>query len=172
MWDWIWIDGEDGEDNESDESVPQHIDVELSESSEQEDSDADAVPSITHSVIFKCIGQLKEHRYQELLAIANKKIKQGEVVPVKLQKEPENPYDTKAIAFVCKAETTFERIGYVVKEALPDVHKAMDENKVLQVQFDHIKFIVHYKSPGWYAGITITRNGEWSNTVLRSQSTH
>ena len=169
MWDWIWI---DDEDHLSDESV-EHSDLELSDkSSEQEDSDIDPVPSITHSVTFKCIGQLKEFRYQELLAIASKKIKQGEVVPVKLQKEPENRYDAQAIAFMCKAETTFERIGYVVKEALPDVHKAMDENKVLQVQFDHIKYVVHYKSPGWYAGITITRNGEWSNTVLRSQSTH
>ena len=60
---------------------------------------------------------------------------------MKLQKEPENQYDAQAIAFMCKAETTFERIGYVVKEALPDFHKAMDENKVLQVRFDHIKCI-------------------------------
>ena len=164
--DWNWIDGEDCSSEESD--LEEHRDVELSQSSEQEDSDVDPVPNITHSVIFKCIGQLKENRYQELLAIASKKMKQSEVIPVKLQKEPDNQYDAQAIAFMCKAESTFERIGYVVKEALPDVHKAMDENKVLQVKFDHIKFVVHYKRPGWYAGITITRNGEWSNTVLRT----
>ena len=71
MWDWIWI---DDEDHLSDESV-EHIDLELSDkSSEQEDSDIDPVPSITHSVTFKCIGQLKEFRYQELLAIASKKL--------------------------------------------------------------------------------------------------
>ena len=112
----------------------EHDDLELpNKSSKQEDSGIDPVPSIYHSLTFKCIGQLKEFRYQELLAIVSKKIKQGEVVPVKLQKEPENRYDAQAIAFMCKAETTFERIGYVVKEAFSDVHKTMDENKVLQV---------------------------------------
>ena len=61
MWDWNWINGEDCSSEESD--LEEHRDVELSQSSEQEDSDVDPVPNITHSVIFKCIGQLKENRY-------------------------------------------------------------------------------------------------------------
>ena len=59
------------------------------------------VPLITHSVIFKCIGHLKESRYQEVLASAKKKMAQGIDVPVKIVKEPHNPVDARAIAFMC-----------------------------------------------------------------------
>ena len=71
MWDWIWI---DDEDHLSDESV-EHSDLELSDkSSEQEDSDIDPVPSITHSVTFKCIGQLKELGIKSYLLLPVKKL--------------------------------------------------------------------------------------------------
>ena len=91
-------------------------------------------------------------------------------IPVKLQPEPNNPIDSKAIAFMCKVENDWERIGYVVQEALDDVHEAINTNKILGVSFQWIKFIVYFKTPGWYAGIKITRSGEWSNAVLRSQA--
>ena len=94
-----------------------------------------------------------------------------EIVAVKLQKEPENKKDSHAVAFMCKVGTVWERIGYVVKEALDEVHKVMDDDKILCVQFDWVKYVPHYKNPGWYAGIKITRDGEWSQTVLRSRST-
>ena len=50
-----------------------------------------------------------------------------------------------------KVGTIWERIGYVVQEAFDDVHKAMEHDRILNVQFDWVKFFVHYKSPGWYA---------------------
>ena len=70
MWDWIWI---DGEDQQSDESM-EHNDLELPNKSSEQDSGIDPVPSIYHSLTSKCIGQLKEFRYQELLAIVSKKL--------------------------------------------------------------------------------------------------
>ena len=83
-------------------------------------------------------------------------------------KEPNNPVDARVVAFMYHVDQEWERIGYVVQEALDDVHCAMNEKKILNVQFDWIKFVVHFKRPGWYAGIIITRSGEWSQTVLRS----
>ena len=60
MWDWIWV----GQDNSSEESVVEDNNgVEsLQSRCDQGDPDADmyTAPSITHSVTFKCIGQLKE----------------------------------------------------------------------------------------------------------------
>jgi len=91
-------------------------------------------------------------------------------VPVKLEKEPSNPVDSRAVAIMCCINDVWERIGYIVKEALDDVHMAIEQKKILKIQFDWIKFIVHYKKPGWYAGIMITRNGDWSPTVLRSRA--
>lgn len=172
IWHWIWLEG--GEQSESSSEIcsgEEHFSNFGSESDRDESEDEPKVPAITHSVIFKCIGVTKEKHYQELLALANRKINNGEAVPVKLQKEPTNCYDSRAIAFMCKADKDWERIGYVVSEALPDVHKAMDSNKILGVRFDWVKLKFPVKNPGWYAGITVTLNGTWSKTVSRCCST-
>jgi len=50
-------------------------DVESPDSSDDESDDS--IPVIMHSVIFKCIGCNKEMRYQELLALAKRKIMQA-----------------------------------------------------------------------------------------------
>jgi len=36
------------------------------------------------------------------LSVANKMLEDGESVPVKLYPEPDNPVDSKAIAFMCQ----------------------------------------------------------------------
>ena len=69
------------------------------------------------------------------------KDKKGEIVPVKLEKEPSNPYDCNAIAFMCHAEKDWERIGYVVSKALTDTNEAISNNKILKVYFSWIKYI-------------------------------
>ena len=143
------------------------------DSSTSSQSDDDSVPAITHTVIFKCIGAYKEKRYQEILAIAGRKHENGIKVPVKLQPEPQNRYDNTAIAFVCQInDSNWERIGYVVTEALEEVHQAIKNREILNVAFDWIKYIVHFKSPGWYAGIRISRKGEWPQKVLRSHASN
>ena len=91
---------------------------------------------------------------------------------MKLQPEPDNRYDSKAIAFLCKNDDSgWVGIGYVVREVLDEVHDAIYKKKILNVSFDWIKYTVHFKSPGWYAGIRIQRHGEWSLGVLRSRAT-
>jgi len=83
-------------------------------------------------------------------------LKENLKVQVKLQPEPDNRYDSKAIAFLCKIdESGWVRIGYVVREVLDEVHEAINKKKILNVSFDWIKYTVHFKSPGWYAGIRI-----------------
>ena len=42
------------------------------------------------------------------------KLELGEVVQVKLKPEPYNPYDARAIGFVCYVDEQWARIGYVV----------------------------------------------------------
>lgn len=135
MWDWTWMDEmSSDEDSNGNNSAAEKYNE---ESSPDDDDDADnSIPSITHSVVFKCIGNLKEARYQEVLALANKKKNEGCGIPVKIVKEPNNPVDTRAIAFMCHVEQEWERIGYVVHEALDDVHTAMDEKKILDIRFD------------------------------------
>ena len=113
IWDWVWVDGaEDEDDNSSAASLPQDDQHNTDESGSEEISDSeDLVPSITHTVIFKCTGATKEHRYQELLALAKQKKSTGETVPVKLEKEPSNPIDSHAIALCVKQTNSGRGLG-------------------------------------------------------------
>ena len=45
-------------------------------STENED-DKNDLPEITHSVVFKCISAHKEIEHQEILALANRNLKNG-----------------------------------------------------------------------------------------------
>ena len=92
---------------------------------------------------------------------------------MKLKPEPENPYDNKAVAFICQADENAEwkRIGYVVREAADEVLTALNANKILNISFEWIKYIVYFRNRGWYAGIKITRSGEWPQQVLLSRAT-
>ena len=94
-------------------------------------------------------------------------MKDGETVAVKLQKEPDNPFDSRAIAFMCMLHDKWERIGYIVKEAIDPVHDAMRNNHITEVRFDWLKYIVYFQDRGWYAGIMIRKKYEWLKSVLR-----
>ena len=46
--------------------------------------------------------------YQEILALANKNLNDGKRVSVKLKQELDNPYDNKAVAFICQTDENAE----------------------------------------------------------------
>ena len=74
-----------------------------SDNNDDDDDNASTIPAITHSVVFKCIGNAKEMQYQEVLALANKKGRKEYIDgPVKLEREPSNPVDARAIAIMCE----------------------------------------------------------------------
>lgn len=179
MWKWSWVECVEPESDTSDSQAQQYESLSddsrgtsANESSPDvsSDLDEDNFPDITHSVIFKCIGALKEHRYQETLALVAKKLKDKKDVPVQLKKEPQNPFDAQAIAFECKVDSTWERIGYVVREALGSVHEAIDKRDIMNIRFDWVKYIVQFQNRGYYAGIKITRRGEWPQHVMQCRS--
>ncbi len=53
---------------------------------------------------------------------------------------------------------------------MSEVLDEVNTNRVASVDFEWIKLIVVWRTPGWYAGINITQKGEWSKTILISQS--
>ena len=101
-------------------------------------------------------------------------IHEGNSVPVKLVPEPENKYDSKAIAFHCEVDGKWYLIGYVVREVLEAVHKAIQEKSILSVKFAWVKYRVVWMrpGPGFYAGIDITLNGKWPRIAMQHASTH
>ena len=128
--------------------------------------------NITHTITFKCIGSVRDTTSQEVLSKASATWNDGCAVRVRLTPEPTNPKNSKAIAFECLVDDRRERIGYVVREVYDSVHAALTESKIVSLQFDWIKYIAYwYRSgPGWYAGIKITRKGNWSTDVVRSKN--
>ena len=164
VWRWRWACNGIDYNTASSASTPS---VMSSETSCFEEADS---PLLTHSVVFKCIGSTKEQIYQVTLHLVKQKMNSGQTVPVRLMKEPNNPKDSRAIAFECKPGDNYVRIGYVLREALDAVHNAIDQNKILKVEFDYVKFVVQFKDRGWYAGIAVTRIGEWPAHVLRCRA--
>lgn len=93
----------------------------------------------------------------------------SELVP-----EPHNPYDKKAIAFVCSIDRKQHRIGYVVRECLDSVHDALCNGKVISTEFSWCKFRSFNGHLGFYAAVNITKSGKWPSihVVCRSNCVH
>lgn len=127
----------------------------------------------SHTVTFKCIGANRDSSQQNALRVAAENIRAGLNIPVRLNPEPDNPADSNAIAFQCFVQEKWQRVGYVVREALPYVHDAMRDNVILSVEFGWVRYLLCWSrcGPGFYAGINISKQGEWSRTVVRAAST-
>jgi len=84
MWTWFWVDETWNDNEESSNSF--NDDAEGTDEVDEDDEDTsstDDIPAITHSVVFKCIGSVKKHEYQETLALVKKKMCEGAVIPRK-----------------------------------------------------------------------------------------
>ena len=132
---------------------------------------AESLP--VHTVTFKCIGCTRDVDFQNTLRKVSVQLNAQQLVPVNLFPEPHNPYDKRAIAFKCFLENDWLKIGYVVAEALDDVHHALGSNAVLDVQFAWARYIVSWtrSGPGYFAGINISKRGRWSRIVCQAAST-
>jgi len=88
-------------------------------------------------------------------------------VPVNIYPEPDNPKDSNSIAFKCWLDNQWHHIGYVVREALDSVHEAMAQRTTTDVKFSWARFLMRWKRSGlgYYAGINITKQGQWSAAV-------
>ena len=82
-------------------------------------------PTVTHIVTFKCIGAVSDKKQQKALEHAFVVRARGEIVRVKIEPEPTDSYDSKAVSFMCMVEGSWQRIGYVVRETLDEVHEAI-----------------------------------------------
>ena len=76
----------------------------------------------------------KELNYREVLAEVAQLRSQGANVEVKLEPEPSNPFDAKAIAFQCKLNGAWNTIGYVVSD---EVHhdQALSSNSIVDADY-------------------------------------
>ena len=184
IWQWEWKEAADDlNTSDSDDEITVIPETPLDESSDDETDNEEqklvqaaasisigTSPVVTHTVTFKCIGSTKDEQYEKTLMQVAQICQRGEAVPCTLEPERNNPVDSQAIAFKCKVDGAWYPIGYVVKEALSEVHAAINDKAITNVAFSWVKFVIYWKKPGWYAGINITHIGEWSHKVVTSQS--
>ena len=186
MWEWEWTESvgsdtpkctesEDSyNEDENDDSVAESKpECEESENEEEESVAESEIPFVTHTVTFKCIGAVRDQLSQDTLREARDRISKGFIVPVRLSPEPHNVKDSKAIAFECEIDGKWIRIGYIVRELLDEVHAAIRDKKILSTRFSWIKYMTDWtrSGPGYFAGINISKNGDWDRIVTQYSST-
>ena len=186
VWEWQWKDSTlaiqdsdiedingtnsdlEGRENDTDPESEESNDIDSLITSKAKSD----IPLVTHTVTFKCIGAQRDE-YRDTLREACDRLVKGFTVPVRLFPEPDNVKDSKAIAFQCELDGKWFRIRYVVKELLDEVHAALKEKKKLSVKFLWIKYITDWRrsGPGYFAGINISKNGDWAPIVSHYSST-
>ncbi len=177
-------DGDDDEDGfngnedgiESDEDCIEDDEGDEDDIEEDEDFSEDltgGIPCIPHTIVFKCIGATKDAQSQAALCAARDRMSNGWTVAVRMRPEPTNIVDSQAIMFECELDGKWKKIGYVVRNILSEVHTVMGANLITSVQFKCVKYVTHWSKsgPGYYAGISVTKNGPWDNKVKLFQST-
>ena len=100
---------------------------------------------------------MRDGTAQEILKKARDLIKDGKEVSVRIVPEPDNHYDSKAIALQCNVDSKWQRIGYIVREALDCVHQALSSRKIDSVHFVWVKYLLTFprSGPVYFAGIDI-----------------
>lgn len=168
IWKWVLWSDED-EDSVSEGELPnsRETDNDCSEEEMQEEPETSAFDMLC-SVVFKCVGTMKEEKYQHILANTALAKRNKVKVKARMLPEPNNPVDAKAIAFqiLTETENKWERVGYAL-------HREILAKNIVAVELEWIKFITHWhhSNPGWYCGIKITKKGLWDNNVMRCKST-
>ena len=140
IWEWEWQ-VDDGVIHISD-SVPHisertcsHITSDATDLSDESkrSSDAECCTEKLYTVTFKCIGCQHDLHAQEALKHVSKSLDKGEVLPVNIFPEENNPHDTRAIAFKYWIADKWQRIGYIVKEAVNAVHDAREQKLITDI---------------------------------------
>ena len=172
IWEWCWMDEVDHVSETSSEAMHE-LTASIDSVSGSEVTMGSPEPAVVHTITFKCIGCTRDEDSQKALKEISLKLDDEEEVKVRLQPEPENKFDSKAIAFQAFISDEWHRIGYIVKEALDDVHSALEQNAITSIEFAWAKYLITWtkSGPGYFAGVKITRKGKWSKEVCTSAST-
>ena len=85
---------------------------------------------------------------QKVLQEISLKLDDEEEVKVRLQPEPENKFDRKAIAFQAFVSDEWHRIGYIVKGSLDDMHSALEQNAITSIEFAWAKYLINWTKSG------------------------
>ncbi len=140
LWEGEIIQEEDESGSDSDTIL---IDASTPPSSEDENGEGPIATTVT----FKCIGVLRDPDLQQILKEIKQRRDNGEAVLVRLQPEPANAFDSRAILFQAFHLRIWQPCGYVVKEIVEDVHAAIEAQNISSVEFCWVRYKLWKKAP-------------------------
>ena len=158
---WEFTHSNDPEDVAEGEHSDKEDEPQMDDLSDEEDPD-----QVNHCLPFKVMGVTYNTEYQEHLEAA----KAAGITNVRanIKSEPENEYDSNAIAVFINYGFDWVKIGYIAKELTRFIHPLMGNGKIVSVDVKHIKFSLVYLRVGYYITINITRKGQWEEQVARA----
>ena len=115
--------------------IPETPTISDSENSDDDDSATDLTASLSLLTTgdYKCIGSTKETQYQEALSSTAARLNRGEAVPCQVLPEPNPIEKSEALCIQFKLDRKWYKVGYVIHEALSNLHTAPRESKVTKV---------------------------------------
>ncbi len=134
---------DDHENNQEESHKDFDIEDEGVNSPESSDSGETEI-EVPHTVLFKCIGAVRDTRSQNTLRLCRDRMARmasGWTVPVRMKPEPTNVRDARAISFECEIDSKWKRVDYVISEILDEVHAAMSARKIMSIKFDWVRYI-------------------------------
>ena len=173
VWEWKWRESSstsseysEEEEIESTEQYNPYLHSDSANSSSENGLESSSSQYLSHTVTFKPSAQ-------SVLCQISRMLRENQVVHTKIETEPENQYDVRAIAFFSFVDGKWQRIGYIVRECLEHVHSALSEGKIVSISLSWAKYLACWirSGPRYYAGVNITIVGQWHQDVVRARST-
>lgn len=85
----------------------------------------------------------------------------------KIEAEPENVHDKRAIAVYIMSSSDYEKVGYIPSELTKYIHPILKDPN-LDVSVNRIRFCTTFQKIGFYLTIDITKKGLWDNAVVKA----
>ena len=137
-------------------------------SNDKEADDDEAVEATVHTLPFKVLGTSYSTSRQDALKEAFELMHgQNRHIVVKLEAEPFNIVDSRAIAVFIKSSVDYKKVGYIPTELTQFVHPLLKEQS-LEVSVRAIRFCTTFLMIGFCLTIDITKRGLWERPVIKA----
>jgi len=135
--------------------------------SESDDS-TDSDDNCEHELPFKVMGVTHVPMRQTHLMWAHENLEKGNDVEVKIRPDPDNHYDSNAIAVEINYGSGWNVVGFILRELTQFIHPVLQRNKLSGQRIGHIRFRTHWSTPGFYILIYLKCKGMWPREVIKA----
>ena len=130
--------------------------------------DDEAVEATVHSLPFKVLGTCYSTSQQEAVKEAfEHTYGQNRHILVKLEAEPSNTVDSRAIAVFIKSSVDYKK-SRLYCERVNAISTSITQRNSLEVSVRAIRFCTTFLMTGFYLTIDITKRGLWERPVIKA----